>query len=306
MGWAAPLAEGALSCLLFASSFWLPPFGFLACLLSPLPVAAAAWRSGPGAGALALAAGALAATLSTGLDVAAVYAFYFALGGLLLGLACRRAASPEVAVGLFAAVSIAAFWGTLGIQAAQAGTTPVALLAEGVRQSADHMRNLLRDAKAAPELIASAQAWADRFARGFPGAVAALSILVGWANGMGLRRIARSRGIALPPWNTWRAREGWIWILIGSGLLALLGKGTAATVALNVFIPALAVYFLQGLAIVHHLFEAKAFPRFLRALTYVLLFVQLPVMLLLAGVGAFDLWLDFRSRWSPPAAGART
>jgi hypothetical protein len=30
----------------------------------------------------------------------------------------------------------------------------------------------------------------------------------------------------------------------------------------------------------------------------------LPAMLLVAVVGAFDLWFDFRARWAPPVDGA--
>ena len=63
---------------------------------------------------------------------------------------------------------------------------------------------------------------------------------------------------------------------------------------------AVVVYFLQGLAVIDHLFQARGFPRPLRALTYTLLFLQLPIALLVATLGAFDLWADFRARWSPP------
>ena len=304
---AAPIAEGALSALLFAASLWVQPFGFLVCLFSPLPIAVAAWRSGRVGAGLAAMAGAAAIWATAGLGAAAVYTLYFVAGGCYLGLACRKGLSPEAMVGGFAAATVLAFGVTLGIQSAQAGVGPMDYLSEGFRQSAGHLRELLRQSDASPDLTETLNQWADHFSRAFPGAVAALAILTGWANGLGLRKAIRVRGGFTGPWNTWRARENWIWMLIASGLGALLAKGTIGTIALNIFIPALAVYFLQGLAIVQHLFEAKAFPRMLRIVTYVLLFFQLPVMLLIAGVGAFDLWLDFRSRWSSgPATGART
>ena len=296
--------EGVLSALLFSASFWIAPIGFLLCLLSPLPLATAAWRGRVFGAGIAIATGAATVVLAGGLGSTGVYVFYFAVGGALIGLTLRRGSRPESVVAAFATASLAAFWVTLGFQAVQTGTMPTTYLAESVRQSAEHMKELLLQANAAPEVVSAVQEWAERFSRGFAGSMAALSILVGWANGVGLRRLLRNRGVELPSWNTWRARESWIWILIGSGLVAILGSGGWATLALNIFIPALAVYFLQGLAVVQHLFETKAFPRALRVVTYVLLFFQLPVMLLVAGLGAFDLWLDFRSRWSPPATGA--
>jgi uncharacterized protein YybS (DUF2232 family) len=242
---------------------------------------------------------------------AAMYFAQFGLGGYLLGLAARRERPPESVVGAYAAAAIAGFWALLGALAMRTGSDPWALLADTVKQAADQAREFLLRTDSSPEAVAAVRQWADQttriFVRSFPGVVAAMSLLVGWGNAMGLRRIFRGRGIPVPDWNTWRTGEHWIWLLIGSGLLALLGKGTMATVGINCFIPMLAIYFLQGLAIVQHLFETKHFPRLVRAVTYALLFFQLPVMLLVAGVGAFDLWIDFRSRWSaPPTKSAET
>jgi uncharacterized protein YybS (DUF2232 family) len=96
-------------------------------------------------------------------------------------------------------------------------------------------------------------------------------------------------------------------VLIGAGLVGLLQRGALGTLGLNVFIAALGVYFLQGLAVVQNLFEVKGFPVLFRVAAYLLLFLQLPVMLLVAGLGTFDMWFDFRSRWSPrpPAPDSR-
>ena len=103
-----------------------------------------------------------------------------------------------------------------------------------------------------------------------------------------------------------KPEAGWIWVLIGSGLLGVVAPGAWGTAALNLFLVMAAVYFLQGLAIVQNLFEVRSFPRMFRVAAYILLFVQLPVMMLVAGVGAFDLWFDFRSRWVPPDDDAGT
>ena len=121
------------------------------------------------------------------------------------------------------------------------------------------------------------------------------SLFTAWGNALALRRVVG----AGTPWHTWKAPEGWIWVLIGSGLLGVVAPDTWGTAALNLFLVMAAVYFLQGLAIVQNLFEVRSFPRMFRVAAYILLFVQLPVMMLVAGVGAFDLWFDFRSRWVP-------
>ncbi|MBI5445108.1 MAG: DUF2232 domain-containing protein [Deltaproteobacteria bacterium] len=293
--------QGVLSALLFLSSLWAPPLGFLLCTVSPLPMAVASWRGGARSGVVALVVGAAAAWAGSGGEAALMYALYFGVGGAALGLAMRLEKGAEVVLGSYAALSVAAFGGLLLVEAVRTGVGPTALIAASMKQSVLQMKQLLLSAQAGPEATAAMEAWAGRFARVFPGALAALSLLAGWINGLALRRIAARTGSELPRWNTWRAPEGWIWLLIASGLLAVLGSGWPATLGLNLFIPLVAVYFLQGLAVLQHLFETKAFPPALRGAAYLFLVLQFPAALLVAGVGAFDLWLDFRARWSSGA-----
>lgn len=301
---AGAAAGGVVSGLLFAATAWVPPLGLVLCLASPLPLALASWSAGAAGAGVGLLGGLLVSGALTGPMGSAVYASQFGLGACLLGLAMRGDRPPQGAVGAFAAATTAAFWALLGILAVQAGKTPGAMVTQTVQASLAQAQDLLLRSSSDAEATLAAKQWAQTtgqfLTRAFPGLLIAYGILVGWGNALILRRILRSRGRVLPVWNTWRIGEHWIWLLIGSGLLALLGGRQASAVGLNAFIPAVAIYFLQGLAIVQHLFEAKAFPRALRGLTYVLLFVQFPIMLLVAGVGAFDLWVDFRSRWSPP------
>ena len=56
----------------------------------------------------------------------------------------------------------------------------------------------------------------------------------------------------------------------------------------------LSLYFLQGLAIVRYYFGVKGTPSILRGMGYFMLLAYFPLRLLLAGVGVFDLWIDFR------------
>ncbi|GAB4273619.1 MAG: hypothetical protein Kow0092_28930 [Deferrisomatales bacterium] len=303
----AAVASGATAALLFASSLFAAPVGFALCLLSPLPVALTAWRFGPWAASLAAGAGALVAGVLAGPLGAAVFASQFAAGGAVLGLAVRAGRSPEVAVGGYAVLSIGAFWATLGALSLGAPGGPLTVLDQALHQSVEQVSALLAQGNADPQAALALQQWADHtrqvLGRTFPGLLAALSVLCGWANAVLLRRLS---GVArLTPWNRWRAPEGWIWILIGAGLAGFLAPGSLGAAGVNVFLVASAIYFLQGLAIVQYLFEARGFPRVFRAVAYALLFVQFPVMLLVAGLGAFDLWVDFRTRWAPapPAHG---
>lgn len=63
---------------------------------------------------------------------------------------------------------------------------------------------------------------------------------------------------------------------------------------LNGLLILLVVYFLQGIAVVSYYFEKKRFPRALRLFLYTLIAVQQFVLLLVIGLGIFDMWLNFR------------
>ncbi|MBW2176623.1 MAG: DUF2232 domain-containing protein, partial [Deltaproteobacteria bacterium] len=53
-------------------------------------------------------------------------------------------------------------------------------------------------------------------------------------------------------------------------------------------------YFLQGIAVVSYYFEKKRFPRALRLFLYSLIALQQILLLLIIGLGLFDMWLNFR------------
>jgi uncharacterized protein YybS (DUF2232 family) len=299
----APLTAGATSGALFASSLWFPPLGFLLSLASPLPVAIEAWRRGFGGAGTATLIGALAVWLLGGPVGAAVYVSQFAAAGCALGLAARHVRSPTWVVGSYAVVAMAAFGVSLVWLATRSGLGLEGFLDQTLTDTLDRAVQQLLQGDLDAQATLTVQTWAEQtrslMLLTFPGLYGILALLTGWGNALALRRMVGADA----PWHTWRAPEGWIWILIGSGVLGVVAPSPWGTVALNVFLVAAAAYFLQGLAIIQNLFETRGFPRMVRVGAYVLLFVQLPAMIVVAGVGAFDLWFDFRSRWAPPPAG---
>lgn len=94
--------------------------------------------------------------------------------------------------------------------------------------------------------------------------------------------------------HAWKVAEHLVWILIVSGAAVLFLDGAWHRLALNVLVVVLAIYFLQGLAILKHFFNVKRLSPFLRGLGYFLVVVSFPLRILATGVGIFDLWIDFR------------
>ncbi len=109
--------------------------------------------------------------------------------------------------------------------------------------------------------------------------------------------LSRKAGNFLPAqglFHTWKVAEHLVWILIVSGAAVLFADGAWHRLALNVLVIILAIYFLQGLAILNHFFNLKGVPPFFRVLGYFLVVVSFPLRILATGVGIFDLWIDFR------------
>ncbi len=62
----------------------------------------------------------------------------------------------------------------------------------------------------------------------------------------------------------------------------------------NIFLVICFIYLLQGLAIVSFFFQIKNVPNFFRFLFYFLIAVQQILMIPIAAIGLFDIWVDFR------------
>jgi uncharacterized protein YybS (DUF2232 family) len=87
--------------------------------------------------------------------------------------------------------------------------------------------------------------------------------------------------------------------VIGCGLILLIPSGSVKLIGLNGLIMLMMVYFFAGIAIVSFYFEKKRFPRLLRIFLYSLIALQQFVLILVIGLGFFDVWLNFRKKKSP-------
>ena len=122
------------------------------------------------------------------------------------------------------------------------------------------------------------------------GAIAGLNLLV-------LARLAArlNRPLQIGDFRKFRNPDHLIWVVIATGFALLLKSADVTTAALNVLIVTLSLYFLQGLAIITHLFDRFAVPRFVRVIFYVLLALQPYLTVAVAALGIFDLWGNFRT-----------
>ncbi len=85
-----------------------------------------------------------------------------------------------------------------------------------------------------------------------------------------------------------------IWLLISSVLVLVLAEGGIETVALNIFVVMVFLYFLQGLAITVYFLKSRNVAVFLWVILFVVMLIQPILMGLVVGIGVFDMWVDFR------------
>jgi hypothetical protein len=102
----------------------------------------------------------------------------------------------------------------------------------------------------------------------------------------------------------WRASEYMVWVFIASGVALLLPVSALGTIGLNVLLVTLAIYLLQGCAIVVFWVQYLPLPLGVRwFLTMIALVVAGPLCIVLCvAAGLFDLWVDFRRLRRQPLA----
>jgi len=103
--------------------------------------------------------------------------------------------------------------------------------------------------------------------------------------------------------SEWVFPEQFVWGVIASGALFFFVEGGVGVVAMNVFFALLVVYFFQGLAVAVHTLKARRIPVFLWVALLIMVLMQPLLMGLVAGLGLFDIWADFRKLRTRPEAG---
>jgi len=135
------------------------------------------------------------------------------------------------------------------------------------------------------------------FTQIFPSLIIITSTLIIWANFLLGKQILGKAGITWPRLTAlarWKAPDFIIWIFIISGGLYFVPHKDINFFSLNIFLVTCFIYLLQGLAILSFFFQSKNVPLFFRYLFYFFIAVQQILMIPIAAVGLFDIWIDFR------------
>ncbi len=131
-----------------------------------------------------------------------------------------------------------------------------------------------------------------------PAIVGTIFILLSWVTVV-LGNIILPKAGCIQPWNEyrfWRLPDAFVWVLITSGITALIPAGSLQIVGINCLILTVFIYSFQGLAVLVFLLKKWNVPRFVRTFIYVMIILQSFGTVLLIVVGVADVWFDIRRR----------
>jgi uncharacterized protein YybS (DUF2232 family) len=136
----------------------------------------------------------------------------------------------------------------------------------------------------------------------FPSIVVVGASFFAWVNVLMMRSLFQKTRTPCPDYGDlarWKIPDWLVWFVIASGGMILLPQTELKMVGVNGLIIFLFAYLLQGFSIVHFFFKKKSVPRYLRTIFYFFLFVYQSLFLVVAAIGLFDIWIDFRKMNRP-------
>jgi uncharacterized protein YybS (DUF2232 family) len=199
----------------------------------------------------------------------------------------------------FAVLAAVAFYFVYG--AMQLSISPLQLLEKHITEAVELNIQFYSRLPLSPEEIVaikdSKPTVIQLFTRIFPALCVIAVLFTIWINVLMGNKLLHRRSIDLPNLSTlseWRAPHWLVWIFIVGGGLSFVPQIYISFFGINLFIVASFIYLLQGLAIVSFFFNNKNISMFFRWFFYFLIAIQQMLMIAIAAVGFFDIWIDFR------------
>jgi uncharacterized protein YybS (DUF2232 family) len=290
----------ASTLLLLVSGVVLPAAGVIFIPFVPQPVLSFGLKYGTGLGTGILFAALVILLVLAGEELTFVYAVFAIMTGLLFWLLGRLRSVEYLVAGVATAMLAAAggsllyFYGSWG-----------AVILDFRGSLMDHLTTALR----VHEKLGFPQESLDLFKEKIPEIVEQMLQLLPGLLFVSLcfivllnvlflcRRFPdrRAQWLSIETFREWKCPEHVIWPFIASGFVLFVPAGDALTIfAVNILLITAVCYFIQGLAVVAYFFHKNNVPRFLRSATYILIIFQQMFTVLVAALGLFDLWGDFR------------
>jgi uncharacterized protein YybS (DUF2232 family) len=273
-------------------------------LFTPLPAAVLGMRIGPrwGVAAVGLTAVLVLATSEAFAVVPALlYVVQFGVPAMALPWLLSRGVGWDRAIVMTLGIMLALGVVVLAGVTSGSGQTVLSVIDTQIDKEIDQTISLMHEFAGSEQSVADGEAFRQMtekmgafMHRAYPGMLIVVCAAMQLVTVGLLALLVRPNRIAGPPFARWHSPELLIWVLIAAGFAVVFSAGAVQSVAINVLIVLLPVYFLQGLAVVEHFLRRKGWSPLIRSISYLLLLLVNPLPVIVTGVGVFDLWADFR------------
>jgi len=302
-GIAKDLAIGiGITSILIAITLQSPILGFFCMIGIPLPTIFYRAKLGRKIGMLVPACALfLLALMLGGISLDILYFFELVLIGFVLCELFEQRLSVEKTMTYTCAAVVASGLVFLIVYSAVLSTGIGSLVSGYVSKNLEATLALYESMGMSPENLRLFQDSIEQIqyvlVRIVPAMAIASTLFLTWTSLLIAKPLLKRRNLFYPDYgslNTWKAPELLVWVVIGCGLMLLIPYRPLKLLGFNGLLILLTIYFFQGIAIVSYYFEKKRFPRALRVFLYSLIALQQLILLIVIGLGFFDMWLNFR------------
>ncbi|MBI4385098.1 MAG: DUF2232 domain-containing protein [Nitrospinae bacterium] len=286
----------------FLTVLVFPPVGVVLGLITPSPLVLVNLQRGRLTGLLGIAGMFVLVLAAMGPKAAVIFAAEYGVLSAAMAESIRFQFPMEKSVFYSALASASLSLLTLFLLFADREATLPELFQKQVRehmeQSLETLKSMGKDKAELDAMRTAAEKVAGAFAVSYPAFIAVGNLMCAAVNFVlvqGLwRRMYGDSAFFPRRFSAMVLPDQAIWPLIVSAGTLFAGGDELYAAGLNVFVVMLAVYFLQGLAIVVHVLETKTVPILFWVLALFLILTQPIVMGIVTGLGVFDMWVDFR------------
>ncbi|VAX20287.1 hypothetical protein MNBD_NITROSPINAE02-2200 [hydrothermal vent metagenome] len=300
LSFAGPLA---LSLALYYSAAFLPIMGIFA----PAPLYYAMVAHGRVTGVYTIITATVATLLLSGVDHSLFFLVSCGLMAWVLADAYYKKLDFETTVAVASIIPFSLGSALLFLSASTDGQGLTAHLSEWGRTTLGSIIETYKSMDVDPEVVTwlegGAEEFVSMFVTIFPSITIVSIMFMVMMNIFALRLVSLRFGWDIHFHNhllsRWHIPDWFVWSIVVGGFGSAFMGGVVATVTLNLLILGLAVYSIQGIAVIHFFFVRSKIPVFLLAIGYFLIFSQ---PLLIGGalvIGLVDVWADFRKLGSP-------
>lgn len=296
----AVLAGLAGSFILFAAYLAFPPVGIFSGLVAPLPLVVVHMRYGIRTAVVALVGGTAALSGLFGISAGLFYLVQCGLISLLMTGMLLRGTGGVRSLAWTSAANLVLLSLMVVLFSIATGQDINKLVTDEIRGSVSQAVAIYEKGGVKGEELAKMRqamnSAADVVIRMYPALVSVTLIGMAGLNLALIKRFFAAGGsLKLGDFASYRTPDVLVWLLIAAGFSLLSDNRLITTPALNVLTVLLVLYFLQGFAVLLTIIARQSVAAVLRVALYVMLIMQPYLTVVVAVIGIFDLWGDFRT-----------